>query len=116
MGKQALMAFFKPNSLTIIAVGSLLLLSAVTQFPWHLDQQNARIFAYFPALVWLVFTAPLLALSWAIFPSFFNPPLVQIFSPVGVLASIIYYYILSCVLVYLYRRLGQAWRLQTIGS
>ncbi|MGI0012053.1 MAG: hypothetical protein ACREBU_01220 [Nitrososphaera sp.] len=113
MSKQAILAFFKPSMPVLVLVSSLVVLSIATQYPWTLNEQERRVFAYFPALIWLFVTAPLLALSWTTIPNFLNPPLVQIFTPLGATASIIYYYLISCVIAYAFRSIkwdSESWR------
>ena len=113
MSKQWVLEFFKPSPVVVSSLALLVLLAVITGYPWDLSQEQKRVIWYFPSLVWLFLTLPLLIISWATVPSFLNPPLVDIFTPVGAVSSVVYYYLLSCVVAYVIRSIkwdNVAWK------
>jgi hypothetical protein len=103
MSMKGVIAFFKPSRPVLIAFSLLMILALVTQYNWNVTPEERRIYAYFPGLVWMILTLPLIVVSWVTTQWFLDTPLVDIYTPLGAVSCAIYYYLLACFIAFCIR-------------
>jgi hypothetical protein len=117
VSKQPVVDFFKPRGLTVALFAVLILIAVIFQLRTTIGNtlgigEDSLFFWYF-GLLWFLPSVPLLLLSWAMTNQFFNTPLLEILTPIGGAAGVIYYYLLSCFISYLFRSIkwdNESWR------